>query len=101
MTEPRERDPCPHRSAARRQARDRVEPERGQERGAPVRPAAQADDTDDSGATLRTILPPGFEDRRLAILALALAALALGFVLLYRKGQTAGPAAPAKGKSGP
>ena len=64
-------------------------------------PAAQADDTDDSGATLRTILPPGFEDRRLAILALALAALALGFVLLYRKGQTAGPAAPAKGKSGP
>ena len=58
--------------------------------------AAPADDTDDSGATLRTILPPGFEDRRLAVLALAFAALALGFVLLYRKGQ----AAPAKGKSG-
>lgn len=59
-------------------------------------PPAPADDTDDSGATLRTILPPAFEDRRVAILALALAALALGFVMLYRKGQ----AAPAKGKSG-
>jgi hypothetical protein len=57
--------------------------------------ATPADDSEDSGATLRTILPPGFEDRRLAILALALSALALGFVLLYRKG-----AAPAKGKSG-
>ncbi len=58
--------------------------------------AASADNTDDSGATLRTILPPGFEDRRVTILAIALTALALGFVLLYRKGQ----AAPAKGKSG-
>ncbi len=58
--------------------------------------AAPADDSGDSGATLRAILPPGFGDRRLAILGLALAALALGFVLLYRKGQ----AAAAKGKSG-
>ena len=57
---------------------------------------APADEPDDSGATLRVIAPPGFEDRRLTILALALAALALGFVLLYRKSQ----AAPAKGKSG-
>jgi hypothetical protein len=58
--------------------------------------AAPAGDTDDSGATLRTILPPAFEDRRVTILALAFAVLALGFVLLVRKGQ----AAPAKGKSG-
>jgi hypothetical protein len=57
---------------------------------------APADESDDSGAALRVIAPPGFEDRRLTILALALAALALGFVLLYRKSQ----AAPAKGKSG-
>jgi hypothetical protein len=58
--------------------------------------AAPSGDSDDSGATLRTILPPGFEDRRLAILACAFAALALGFVMLYRKGR----AAPAKGKPG-
>ena len=58
--------------------------------------AGPADNTDDSGATLRTILPPGFEDRRVTILAIVLAALALGFVLLYRKGQVAA----AKGKSG-
>ena len=57
--------------------------------------AGPADDTDDTGATLRTILPPGFEDRRAPILAIALTALALGFLLLYRKGQ----AAAAKGKS--
>ena len=54
------------------------------------------DSGDDSGATLRSILPPGFEDRRVEILVLALAALGLGFVLLYRKGQ----AAPIRGKSG-
>ena len=59
--------------------------------------AASTDNTDDSGATLRTILPPGFEDRRVMILAIALSALALGFVLLYRKGQAP---APVKGKSG-
>ncbi|HXN45843.1 MAG TPA: carboxypeptidase regulatory-like domain-containing protein [Bryobacteraceae bacterium] len=59
--------------------------------------AASTDNTDDSGATLRTILPPGFEDRRVTILAIALTALALGFVLLYRKGQAP---APVKGKSG-
>ena len=58
--------------------------------------AAASDNTDDSGATLRTILPPSFEDRRVTILAIALTALALGFVLLYRKGQ----AAAARGKSG-
>jgi len=57
--------------------------------------AGPSDNGDESGATLRTILPPGFEDRRVTILAIAFAALALGFVLLYRKGQT-----PAKGKSG-
>lgn len=59
--------------------------------------AASSDNTDDSGATLRTILPPGFEDRRVTILAIALTALALGFVLLYRKGQAP---ASVKDKSG-
>ena len=58
--------------------------------------AGAAGDSDDSGATLRTILPPGFEDRRVTILALAMSVLALGFVLLYRKGR----AVPARGKSG-
>jgi hypothetical protein len=48
---------------------------------------------DDSGPTISVILPPGFEDHRMGILVLALAALALGFVLLYRK-------RPAAGKSG-
>jgi hypothetical protein len=74
--------------------------------------SAPAADSDDSAPTIRTIIPPAFEDRRLAILALALSALALGFVLLYRRGQAAGQvagrvagqvavqAAPAKGKSG-
>ncbi len=58
--------------------------------------AASSDDSDESGATLRTILPPAYEDRRVTILAITMAALALGFVLLYRKGQ----AAPVKGKTG-
>lgn len=40
---------------------------------------------DDSGPSITVILPPGFEDHQMAILALALVALALGFVLLYRK----------------
>jgi hypothetical protein len=56
-----------------------------------LRPAqsAPAADADDSGPALRVIAPPGFQDRRLTILGLALAALALGFLLLYRKGQAA------------
>jgi hypothetical protein len=67
-----------------------------QNAGPPPGGGAGAADSDDSGPALRVILPPGFEDRRIPILGLALAALALGFVLLYRKGQ----APPAKGKSG-
>jgi hypothetical protein len=59
-------------------------------------PQAQANDEDESGPSLRVIAPPGFEDRRLEILALALVALLLGFVLLYRKGQ----ASPAGSKNG-
>jgi hypothetical protein len=51
---------------------------------------------DDSGAQISVILPPGFDDHRMAVLGLALAALALGFVLLYRKGR----APAATGKSG-
>jgi hypothetical protein len=48
---------------------------------------AAAEEADDSGPSLRTIPPPGFEDRRPQILALMFAVLALGFVLLYRKGR--------------
>jgi hypothetical protein len=46
-------------------------------------------DADDSGPSLRVIPPPGFADQQVTILALALAALALGFVLLYRRGRAA------------
>ena len=52
---------------------------------------AAAEDADDSGPSLRVIPPPGFEDRRLQILALMFLVLALGFVLLYRKGRTVAP----------
>ncbi len=55
--------------------------------------AADSGGGDDSGPTISVILPPGFEDHRMAILALTLAVLALGFVLLYRR-------RPAAGKSG-
>jgi hypothetical protein len=44
---------------------------------------------DDSGPTMSTIIPPGFDDQRTKILVLVLVVLALGFALLYRKGRTA------------
>jgi hypothetical protein len=59
-------------------------------------PEPAAEEADDSGPSLRTIPPPGFEDRRLQILALMFVVLALGFVLLYRKGRTAAPVRSSK-----
>jgi hypothetical protein len=50
---------------------------------------ASAEDADDSGPSIRTIPPPGFDDRKIQILALTLAILALGFILLYRRGAAA------------
>ncbi len=47
------------------------------------------EEADDAGPSIRTIAPPGFEDRKFQILALTLAILALGFVLLYRRGAAA------------
>ncbi len=41
---------------------------------------------DDSGPSIQAIPPPTFEPQKLKILAAALAILALGFVLLYRRG---------------
>jgi hypothetical protein len=54
--------------------------------------SAGGEEADDSGPTIRTIPPPGFEDSKLQILALTLAILALGFALLYRRGRAAAPA---------
>ncbi len=45
------------------------------------------DTGDDNGPTMSVILPPGFENQQIKILVLVLIALALGFVLLYRKGR--------------
>jgi hypothetical protein len=53
---------------------------------------AGADQADDSGPTIRTIPPPGFDDHKIQLLALTLAVLALGFALLYRRGRVAAPA---------
>lgn len=53
-----------------------------------LQPAA-ADSGGDAGPQISQINPPQFDDRRNTILALTLVALALGFALLYRKGQPA------------
>jgi hypothetical protein len=49
----------------------------------------QAADSGDNGPQIQQILPPQFEDRRFLILGVTLALLAMGFVLLYRKGSQA------------
>jgi hypothetical protein len=48
-----------------------------------------AADSGDGGPRIQQILPPQFEDRRFLILGVTLVALAMGFVLLYRKGSQA------------
>jgi 5-hydroxyisourate hydrolase-like protein (transthyretin family) len=57
-----------------------------------VKLAGTTEQADDSGPTIRTIPPPGFDDHKFQILALTLAVLALGFALLYRRGRAAAPA---------
>jgi len=51
----------------------------------------QAADSSDqqNGPQIQEILPPQYEDRRFLILGLTLVVLAMGFVLLYRKGSQA------------
>jgi hypothetical protein len=51
--------------------------------------AAAAAGGEDAGPQIRQILPPRFEDNQVLIMVTALAALAIGFVLLYRKGSAA------------
>ncbi len=65
--------------------------------------SAQAGDdaaADDSGPSITAILPPGFEDQRFKILALTIAALALGFALLYYRGRSGTGLRPVQGKPG-
>jgi hypothetical protein len=54
-----------------------------------MRAAAADDSGDDNGPQIQQILPPAFEEHRFLIMGVALVALALGFVLLYRKGSAA------------
>jgi hypothetical protein len=66
-----------------------------------LRPAAGAapeENAEDTGPALRVIPPPGFDDRKLEILALSLAVLALGFTMLYRKGRASAVAAATKSR---
>ncbi len=53
--------------------------------------AASDQEADDAGPSLQLIPPPGFESRKTQILVLALVVLALGFVLLYRRGRATEP----------
>ncbi|HVX65156.1 MAG TPA: hypothetical protein VHA11_01065 [Bryobacteraceae bacterium] len=53
--------------------------------------AEAGDDSGDAGPSMQIIPPPGFEGRRAEVLVLALAVLALGFALLYRRGRAARP----------
>ena len=52
---------------------------------------------EENGPTMRFIEPPGFADHKFEILALAAAVLALGFVVLYRRGQRAPAGAKSRG----
>ncbi len=54
--------------------------------------SAAGGDAEEGGPSLRTIPPPGIDDRKFQILGLSLAVLALGFVMLYRRGRTAAAA---------
>ena len=60
--------------------------------------ASSEESAEETGPALRVITPPGFGDRQLQILALAFAVLALGFVMLYRKGRGAAATASAKSR---
>jgi hypothetical protein len=51
--------------------------------------AGAGDEAGDAGPSMQIITPPGFEGHRTEVLVLALAVLALGFALLYRRGRAA------------